>query len=107
MFMSEFKNVTIIKEANVYFEGKVVSRTVLFPDGSKKTLGIMLPGEYEFGTGDKELMEIMSGELDVLLPGEKAWKAIKGGQSFEVAANAKFQLKVRKLTDYCCSFIKS
>jgi uncharacterized protein YaiE (UPF0345 family) len=105
--MSEFKNITIIKEANVYFDGKVVSRTVLFPDGSKKTLGVMLPGEYEFGTGDKELMEIMSGELDVLLPGEKTWKAIKGGQSFEVAANAKFQLKVKKLTDYCCSFIKS
>ena len=105
--MSDFKNVTIIKEANVYFDGKVVSRTVLFPDGSKKTLGVMLPGEYEFGTGDKELMEIMSGELDVLLPGEKNWKAIKGGQSFEVAANAKFQLKVKKLTDYCCSFIKS
>jgi uncharacterized protein YaiE (UPF0345 family) len=104
--MSEFKNVTVVKAANVYFDGKVTSRTAVFPDGSKKTLGVMLPGEYEFGTGDKELMEILSGEMDVLLPGEKSWKAIKGGQSFEVMANAKFQLKVKKLTDYICSFIK-
>ena len=48
--MSEFKNVTVIKKANVYFEGKVTSRTILFPDGSQKTLGIMLLGDYEFGT---------------------------------------------------------
>ena len=81
------------------------SRTVLFADGSKKTLGIMLPGEYEFNTGKKELMEIMSGEMDVLLPGEDAWKSISGGQSFEVAGNAKFKLRVKTLSDYCCSFI--
>ncbi len=105
--MSEFKNVTIVKKANIYFEGKVTSRTVLFGDGSKKTLGVMLPGEYEFGTADKEIMEIYSGDLDVLLPGETEWKTVKGGESFEVAANAKFTLKVRKLADYCCSFVKS
>ncbi len=104
--MSEFKNVTVVREANIYFDGKVTSRTVLFPDGSKKTLGVMLPGEYEFGTGDKEIMEIFSGDLDVLLPGEHSWKTISGGRSFEVAPNAKFKLRVRKLADYCCSFIK-
>jgi purine/pyrimidine-nucleoside phosphorylase len=104
--MSEFKSVTIVREANIYFDGKVTSRTVLFPDGSKKTLGVMLPGEFEFGTADKELMEILSGELDVLLPGDVTWKPFKEGQSFEVAANSKFKLKVKKLTDYCCSFIK-
>ena len=104
--MSEFKNVTVIKKANVYFDGKVVSRTVLFPDGTKRTLGIMQPGEYEFSTGDKEIMEILSGELDYQVAGEKGWKAVKGGQSFEVPANAKFTMKVRTLSDYCCSFIK-
>lgn len=104
--MSEFRNVTVVKKANVYFDGKVVSRTVLFPDGSKKTLGIMQPGEYEFNTGDKEVMEIMAGELDVLLPNEKAWKSIKSGEAFEVAANSTFTMKVKKLSDYCCSFIK-
>ncbi len=105
--MSEFKNVTVVREANIYFDGKVASRTVLFSDGSKKTLGVMLPGEYEFSTADKEIMEILSGELDVLLPGQSAWKAVKGGESFEVAPNAKFRLKIRKLSDYCCSFVKS
>ncbi len=105
--MSEFKNVTVVREANVYFDGKVTSRTVLFPDGSKKTLGIMLPGEYEFGTGDKEIMEIFSGDLDVLLPGQTIWKTVRGGQSFEVASNSKFRLKVHALSDYCCSFVKA
>lgn len=104
--MSEFKGVTVVREANVYFNGGVTSRTVLFNDGSKKTLGVMQPGEYEFNTADKELMEILSGELDVILPGESDWKAIKGGGSFEVAANSKFKLKVKTLTDYCCSFLK-
>jgi uncharacterized protein YaiE (UPF0345 family) len=105
--VSEFKNVTVVKEANVYFDGKVTSRSVLFPDGSKKTLGVMLPGEYEFSTSDKELMEILSGDLEVLLPGESKWKTIGSGQAFEVSANSKFKLRVRKLSDYCCSFLKA
>jgi len=105
--MSEFNNVTIIKKANIYFDGKVTSRSVLFPDGSRKTLGIMLPGEYEFDTGAKEIMEILSGDLEVLLPEKKRWKPVRGGESFQVPADSKFRLKVKKLTDYCCSFISS
>ncbi len=104
--MSEFKNVTVVKKANIYFDGKVTSRTVVFPDGSKKTLGVMQPGEYEFSTADKEIMEIMSGELEVLLPGEKNWMPVKDGESFAVAANSKFTMKVKRLSDYCCSFVK-
>jgi purine/pyrimidine-nucleoside phosphorylase len=104
--MSEFKDVTVIKEANVYFDGKVTSRTIIFYDGTKKTLGVMLPGEYEFNTADKELMEIFSGELDVLLPGEDNWKMIKGGEEFEVPGQSSFKVKIKSLTDYCCSFLK-
>ncbi|MFH2090784.1 MAG: pyrimidine/purine nucleoside phosphorylase [Pseudomonadota bacterium] len=104
--MSDFKQVTIVKKANIYFNGNVTSRSILFADGSKKTLGIMLPGEYEFNTGDKEIMEILSGDLDVLLPGNTQWQSIKGGQSFEVPANASFGLKIKTITDYCCSFIR-
>lgn len=104
--MSEFNNVTVVREANIYFDGMVTSRTVVFADGSKKTLGIMLPGEYEFNTGAKELMEILSGELTVSLPGQPGWQSVRGGESFEVAGNSSFALKVTTLTDYCCSFLE-
>ncbi len=103
--MSEFKDVTIIKKANIYYDGKVTSRAVIFADGSKKTLGIMFPGEYEFGTDEKEIMEIISGDLEILLPGEDTWKSIKGGEQFEVPANSKFGIKIKTITDYCCSYI--
>ena len=104
--MTEFKNVTVIKKTNVYFDGKVTSRTVVFSDGTKKTLGIMLPGEYEFGTAAKEVMEILAGDLDVLLPGETLWDHFTQGDSFEVKADSKFSLKVKTVTDYCCSYLK-
>ena len=103
--MSEFQNVSVVKKANVYFDGKVTSRTVVFADGQKKTLGIMLPGEYEFNTGAPELMEIYAGEMTVQLPGSDDWKTVKGGESFEVPGNSKFAVKVSVLADYCCSFL--
>ncbi|HMV77801.1 MAG TPA: pyrimidine/purine nucleoside phosphorylase [Leptospiraceae bacterium] len=103
--MDQFQNVQVIKKANVYFEGKVTSRTVVFSDGSRKTLGIMLPGEYEFGTSEKEIMEILSGKLQVLLPGSSEWKEFVGDTVFEVPADAKFKLKVQEITDYCCSYL--
>lgn len=104
--MSELSNVTVVKRANVYFGGGVTSRTILFPNGSKKTLGIMQPGEYEFGTDAAEVMEILAGDLEVLLPGETRWRRVQGGESFDVPAKSRFGLKVSALTDYCCSFIE-
>jgi uncharacterized protein YaiE (UPF0345 family) len=74
-------------------------------DGTQKTLGIMSVGEYEFGTAKKEIMEILSGELEVLLDEAQGWISIKGGEAFEVAANAKFKVKVHSVTDYCCSYL--
>ena len=103
--MPEFKNVTVVKKANIYFDGKVTSRTVIFQDGSRKTLGVMLPGQYEFGTASKEIMEILAGDLAILLPGAKEWTIIKAGDSFEVPAQSKFSLNVKNITDYCCSYI--
>jgi purine/pyrimidine-nucleoside phosphorylase len=103
--MSQFDNVSVVKKANVYFDGNVTSRTVLFEDGSKKTLGIMLPGEYEFGTAQAEIMEILFGKLDVLLPGNDNWEPIIGGESFNVPANSKFTVRVTEISDYICSFV--
>ncbi|MHB1421092.1 MAG: pyrimidine/purine nucleoside phosphorylase [Bacillota bacterium] len=104
--MYQFENVTIVKKANIYFDGKVTSRTVLFESGEKKTLGIMLPGEYEFGTSDKELMEIIEGNLEVQLPESVRWITFKTGDSFMVAPNSKFKLIVKETTDYCCSYLR-
>jgi len=94
--MKQFDNVAVELEGNSYFDGAVTSRTVNFADGSKKTLGFMLPGEYEFGTAAAELMEITSGELDVKLPDTNEWISINGGESFSVPANAKFQVNVKR-----------
>ncbi len=103
--MKQFENVAVEIEGNSYFDGAVTSRTVNFPDGSRKTLGFMLPGEYEFGTAEAELMEITLGELEVRLPDSDAWVKIKGGESFNVPADSKFRVKVRTVTDYCCSYL--
>ena len=102
--MDQFDNVSVIKQANIYFDGKVTSRTVLFADGSRKTLGIMLPGDYEFGTAEPELMEILAGKLEVKLPGASDWATYGPGDSFAVPAHSKFQLQVLEVTDYCCSY---
>ncbi|MEG2354086.1 MAG: pyrimidine/purine nucleoside phosphorylase [Clostridium sp.] len=104
--MSEFKNVTAIKKANVYFDGRVTSRTVILEDGERKTLGIMLKGEYEFATGDKEIMEVLGGALNVKLPGTDCFVTYKEGEAFEVPSNSKFKVLVNEVADYCCSYIK-
>jgi purine/pyrimidine-nucleoside phosphorylase len=103
--MSEFSNVTVVKKANIYFDGKVASHTVLFPDGSKKTLGVMQTGKNEFSTGAAEIMEILSGELQWQMKGDSQWRRVVGGESFNVPANSTFLMKVATACDYCCSFI--
>jgi len=104
--MKDITNVTVVPKANVYFDGKVTSRTILFSDGSRKTLGFMMPGDYEFSTGDKEIMELLAGSMDVKLPGSSAYKTFKEGESFEVPAKSSFKLILKEAADYCCSYIK-
>ena len=100
----DFKNVTLVKKANVYHGGKVSSRTFYLENGERKTLGFMLAGDYEFGTGAPELMEMLSGGMDVLLPGKTQWEHYGEGQSFNVPGDSKFQVKVADFADYCCSY---
>lgn len=102
--MEKFNNVSVLKNANIYFGGNVTSRTVIFADGSKKTLGIMMPGSYQFGASENELMEITNGDVEILLAGKDKWETIKSGGSFRVDANTKFDIKVNTVTDYCCSY---
>ncbi|MEN8661739.1 MAG: pyrimidine/purine nucleoside phosphorylase [Lentimonas sp.] len=105
--MSEkFENVSVIKKANVYFGGQVTSRAVVFADGTRKTLGFMQEGDYEFGTEAAELMEMLGGEMDVQLAGSDEWVTYKEGESFNVPGNSRFALKVKEEgADYCCSYL--
>ena len=103
--MSEFNNVTIDKKANYYFDGNVTSRSIIFADGSKKTLGIMLPGEYQFNTNQKEIIEITSGEIEVLISDQEDWISMNEGMKFEVPKDSIFKLKVNTIFDYCCSYL--
>lgn len=104
--MASFKNASIVKEANVYFDGKVTSRTVELEDGSIKSLGIMLEGTYTFNTADAEIMDIYSGSIEVKLPNSDSFVSMNGPCVFEVEANSAFDIKVKSVTDYCCSYIK-
>ncbi len=101
----EWKGVTVLTKANIYFEGKVISRTVLFPDGSRKTLGIILPGEYEFSVGDREEMEIVSGSVEVLLPGTNSWKSFQAGDSFSLPKNSRYRIRSGEVAEYICGFL--
>ncbi len=101
--VGRFEHVTVVKKANVYFDGKVTSRTVLFPDGTRKTLGIMLPGSTSSAPTRREVMEVLAGEMKVLLPGDDDWQTFKAGESFDGAGHASFQLEIDCVADYCCS----
>ena len=102
--MNTYKNVNVNKLANIYFEGKVISRKITFSDNTIKTLGVMLPGEYEFNTQSKELMEIISGELNFQLKNETNWNIIKNGMSFNIEKDSSFKVKVFKTVNYSCSY---
>ena len=102
--MDRYENVNVDKLANIYFEGNVISRNIFFKDGSRKTLGIMLPGIYEFNTDAKELMEIISGKLNLKLQNFQDWKLIEKGMDFIIPQNSSFKVEVLELVNYTCSY---
>lgn len=91
-------------QVNEYFNGNVKSLT-LSVAGNKATCGVMAAGEYEFGTGLKEIMTVVAGAMTVKLPGATDWQTFSAGQKFEVAADSKFQLKLAADAAYLCEFI--
>jgi hypothetical protein len=101
-----FDNVSVGKKANVFFDGKCVSHSVYFPDGTRKTLGVVMPGSrLTFNIGTPELMEITAGECQVKIAGESAFKNYAAGSSFRVAENSSFEIHTGASTvDYVCSF---
>ena len=102
----EFRGVNAVAKANVYFDGKVVSHTIFMPDGARKTLGLIYPGKFHFGTDKAERMEIVAGECVVKLDGQGSTKAYVAGQQFEVPAKSGFDIEVsRGICEYVCSFL--
>lgn len=102
--MSQFDNVSVVKKSNVYFDGRCVSHTVLFADGTKKTVGVIFPSSLTFNTGAPEIMEIIGGRCRVQLAGESEWQEYGAGQSFNVPGNSSFQIETLELLDYVCHF---
>jgi uncharacterized protein YaiE (UPF0345 family) len=101
----KFENVTAIAKANVYFEGRVVSHTLLFGDGSKKTLGLIYPGDFHFGTDAPERMDIMAGSCRVRLDGSQEWREYGAGSFFRVPGKSGFDIVVTQgIAEYVCSF---
>ena len=102
----EFRNVTVPAKANIYFEGRVVSHTVILGDGSRKTVGVILPGSYHFGTNQAELMELIEGKAEVVIDGEETVRRHAVGESFKVPANSGFTITVSdEPCQYICSFL--
>lgn len=105
--MSElkFENVTAEPVANIYFEGKVVSHTIRFQDGSRKTMGVIFPGSYNFGTAEKERMDVTAGTCRVKLAGESEFKSYETGTAFFIEANSSFDVEVSgEPAQYVCNY---
>ena len=102
--MTQFENVSVVKQANVYFDGKCVSHTVQLADGSKKTVGVILPSSLTFNTGAPEVMEGVGGSCKVRLKGDSEWKTYAFGQSFDVPGNSSFEIACDEPYHYVCHF---
>jgi len=102
----QFENVTAVAAGNVYFDGKVVSHAIVMPDGAKKTLGVIMPGSYHFGTEAAEIMEVAKGACSYVLDGTEESIAVAEGSLFNVPANSGFTITVEgEPCHYVCSFI--
>jgi purine/pyrimidine-nucleoside phosphorylase len=104
--MTSFENVTVDAKANIYFDGRVISHTIRLADGSRKTIGLIYPGRYHFGTADPERMEIISGNCSVLADSSATTLEVDAGGSFEVPGNSGFTITVSDcICEYICSFL--
>lgn len=102
--MSQFDSVSVVKKANVYFDGKCVSHTVQFADGVKKSVGVILPSTLTFNTGVPEIMEGVAGSCRVKLKGETEWKIYGAGESFNVPGDSSFEIACDEPYHYVCHF---
>jgi uncharacterized protein YaiE (UPF0345 family) len=102
--MKSLENVTVSAKANIYFDGKCVSHTLLCADGSRKSVGVIFPSTLTFNTGAPEIMEIIGGRCRVRLAGADGWQEVQGGQQFQAGANSSFDIETLETVDYICHF---
>ena len=96
--------VTVATQASVYFDGKCVSHSLTMPDGSKKSVGVVLPAHLTFNTAAAEIMECVAGACEYKLAGSDAWQHAGPGDKFHVATNSSFEIKVAEAYHYICHF---
>ena len=105
MSANSFDGVSVVKKANVYFDGKCVSHSLVLADGTKKSVGVILPATLTFNTGAPEIMETVAGSCRVRLKGETEWTNYGEGQSFSVPGNSSFDIEVSgEAYHYVCHF---
>ena len=97
-------NITVTTKANVYFDGKCVSHNIAYPDGAKKSVGVVLPSTLTFNTGAPEIMECVGGSCEYKLAGSDAWVTSAAGEKFSVPRNSKFDIRVTEAYHYICHF---
>lgn len=97
-------NVNVATKANVYFGGKCVSHSFTQTDGTKKSVGVVLPSTLTFNTGAAEIMECTGGSCEYKLKGADAWITSSAGEKFIVPANSSFEIKVTESYHYICHF---
>ena len=104
--MEQLEKVSLKLKANIYFDGGVVSHTVLSEDGRRRTVGLIRKGEYHFTTDAPEQMDIIAGACRVKQAGEKDWKTYAAGQAFKVPGKSSFDIAVDSgLAEYLCAFL--
>ncbi|MEG1602342.1 MAG: pyrimidine/purine nucleoside phosphorylase [Cloacibacillus sp.] len=104
--MSEFvKSVDVKTLVNIYCEGKVQSRTLRYPDGRLQTLGVYLPGEFEFHSDGAETVVMTAGAVEVFFPQENCWRLVKTGESYDVPENTVFKVRCSEISEYVCDFL--
>jgi uncharacterized protein YaiE (UPF0345 family) len=100
----KFDHVSVIKKANVYFDGRCISHNLMFPDQTKKTIGVIMPGTLTFRTDTPEVMEIVQGKCRARIGPDGDWKNYEGGQQFRVPARSSFEIDVSEAVHYVCHF---
>ena len=101
---AHLSNVTVATQANVYFDGKCISHGVTFADGTKKSVGVILPATLTFNTGAPEIMECTGGACEYKLAGSDAWVTSSPGEKFSIPGNSKFDIRVTESYHYICHF---